>query len=178
MIKITEFSHTFFLDEDFHDEILIDMTAGGGRDTLFLASIARKVYAFDIQKSAIDSTRRLLDEHSIDNVVLINGDHSCVDEHVTEVIGGAIYNLGYLPQGDKAIRTQKETTIASLKKLFRLLKRGGIIVIVSYEKDDARESIGLQEYLSSLPSREYDVMKHALINKKLSPYVITIRKLT
>jgi len=178
MIKITEYAHSQFEGKDYSDKILVDMTAGRGQDTLFLASIAKEVYAFDIQKEAIETTRRVLENHHIDNVVLINDDHSRIDHYLKNAIDGGIYNLGYLPKGDQKLRTKAETTIASLEKLFGLLAVGGLIVIVCYEKDDLKESQTLQTYLSKLPSRKFDVMKHLVLNKNLSPYLITISKLS
>ena len=39
------------------DSITVDMTAGNGNDTLFLALNSKKVYAFDIQQVAIENRR-------------------------------------------------------------------------------------------------------------------------
>ena len=53
--------------------VYIDFTMGRGRDTLFLCSIAPqgKVYAFDIQPSALEQTAELLAQHGMTNAELI-----------------------------------------------------------------------------------------------------------
>ncbi len=40
------------------DDIVVDMTMGNGHDTLFLAQISQFVYAFDIQKQALETTQK------------------------------------------------------------------------------------------------------------------------
>ena len=56
-------SHKFIYEHVSPGEICIDATAGRGRDTLFLCELVGeggKVFAFDIQEEAINSTRELL----------------------------------------------------------------------------------------------------------------------
>ena len=98
------------------NSIIVDATAGNGNDTLKLARLVGnegKIYAFDIQKSAIEKTRELLLNEGLygNNVELIEDSHSNVDLHVKENIDFAIMNLGYLPGGDKSIFTKSESTI-------------------------------------------------------------------
>ena len=47
-------------------------------------------------------------------------------------ITGAIFNLGYLPGGDKTIVTKPETTISAIEQLFTIMAPEGIIVLVIY----------------------------------------------
>jgi tRNA G37 N-methylase Trm5 len=177
MIKITDYAHRLFEEYDLHDKTVVDMTAGNGLDTVFLASKAKKVYAFDIQSRAINATKQQLEDNKLQNVTLIQDNHINLDVHIHEPIFGGIYNLGYLPGGDRQIMTTAETTITSVKKLLKILEPNGIVVIVCYEKHNPDESLLLHEFLGSLPGKIYDVMEHVLVNKKLSPYVIQIHKI-
>jgi hypothetical protein len=43
-----------------------------------------------------------------------------------------MFNLGYLPGGDKAITTRSESTLVALSAACRLLSPQGIITIVAY----------------------------------------------
>ncbi|NMB18150.1 MAG: methyltransferase domain-containing protein [Erysipelothrix sp.] len=95
----------------------IDMTAGNGHDTYFLASHFNEVIAVDIQKQAIESTQNRLREFQ--NVTYLLKDHSQID--FTSTINGAMYNLGYLPHSDKSIITTANSTIKSLDNLFPYL---------------------------------------------------------
>ena len=45
------------------DDIVADMTAGNGSDTLFLARYAKTVYAFDISEEAIRRSREKTAEY-------------------------------------------------------------------------------------------------------------------
>ena len=44
-------------------------------------------------------------------------------------VTGAIFNLGYLPGGDKSIVTKPSTTISAIKQLLDMMANEGIIVI-------------------------------------------------
>mgnify|MGYP001352909026 CR=1 FL=1 len=176
MINVSEWSHGFFLEQDFRTKTLVDMTAGTGRDTLFLASISARVIAFDIQSEAIEITQKLLEENKIDNVELIHDDHQNLGRYITSKIAGAIYNLGYLPGGEKTIRTGPGSTISSLRTLLGLLEPGGIVVMVVYQKHDQTESMRLLHFCEELPGRIYDVTRYSVLNKELAPYIIKIQK--
>ena len=55
------------------DLIGVDFTMGNGHDTVFLADYCSYVYAFDIQKEALEKTKQLLKEKN--NVQLILDGH-------------------------------------------------------------------------------------------------------
>ncbi|MEJ7220935.1 class I SAM-dependent methyltransferase, partial [Staphylococcus gallinarum] len=84
-------------------------TCGNGNDTLFLAQNVPNgfVYGFDIQQLAITNTEQKVATFS--NVKLIKDSHNNVKQYIkAEHIGkidAAIFNLGYLPKGDKSIVT-------------------------------------------------------------------------
>jgi len=176
MINVSKWSHGFFLEKDYRNKTLVDMTAGTGRDTLFLAAIAARVIAFDIQAEAIAITKKLLEANRIDNVDLIHDDHQNLGRYITGEIAGAIYNLGYLPGGGKTIRTGPSSTINSLKSLLDRLEAGGMVVMVVYQKHDQTESMRLLHFCEELPSRTYDVTRYSVLNKELAPYIIKIDK--
>lgn len=99
-----------------HDQShVIDMTCGNGHDTYFLAQHCKQVTAVDIQQIAIESTKKRCE--AFGNVRYIHSDHSKLDLESLKPIHGAIYNLGYLPKGDKDLITKKESTIQSLESL-------------------------------------------------------------
>lgn len=66
--QITEYCHRF-LEEYIHEgDVCIDATAGNGNDTEFLCRRAGengKVYAFDIQRRAIENTGKRLEESGL-----------------------------------------------------------------------------------------------------------------
>ena len=70
----------------------------------FLAKLAKKVYAFDIQEQALEKTQERLDQAGLTNAQLILQGHETLDQFVTEAKAG-IFNLGYLPSADKSVIT-------------------------------------------------------------------------
>ncbi|MBN2540997.1 MAG: class I SAM-dependent methyltransferase [Bacilli bacterium] len=173
MINIVELSHKI-LSQCEHSNTAIDMTAGKGNDTLFLASIANTVIAFAIQEAAILATKQALEKNHISNVTVIQESHDLFDIYVNREFDLAIYNLGYLPGSDKEIKTDAKTVLRSLEKALSLLSVGGIIVIVIYLHDHI-EDLLITDYVSQL-GPEFDVLKLQVLNKKDSPYLISITR--
>ncbi|MFI3209524.1 MAG: class I SAM-dependent methyltransferase [Peptostreptococcaceae bacterium] len=155
-------------------DIVIDATVGNGHDTVFLNSLIKKsgkIYAFDIQEDAINSTRKLLIENNINNVELINNGHENIDKYVFDKISCAVFNLGYLPTGDKTIVTKSETTIAAIKSCLELLNNNGIISISIYsghEGGEIEKSL-VYEFVKSLDQKKFNVLSNTFLNQKNTP---------
>ena len=62
MKRPLEMAHDFLAEVVTQDDIVVDATMGNGHDTLFLAKLAKKVYAFDIQEQALEKTQERLDQ--------------------------------------------------------------------------------------------------------------------
>lgn len=169
MEKVLDFVRNIISKRIKESDVCVDATCGRGNDTLFLAKLAKKVYAFDIQKEAINSSKELLKEY--DNVVFINDSHENVNDYVTEEINVAMFNLGYLPKGDKNITTKSNTTISSIDKVIKKLEVRGIVSIVCYpgHPEGYRESMELLEYLRNINQKEYDIIRYDFINQINNP---------
>ncbi|MBQ6817927.1 MAG: class I SAM-dependent methyltransferase [Bacilli bacterium] len=169
MEKVLDFVRNIISKRIKESDVCVDATCGRGNDTLFLAKLAKKVYAFDIQKEAINSSKELLKEY--ENVVFINDSHENVNDYVTEEINVAMFNLGYLPKGDKNITTKSNTTISSIDKVIKKLEVKGIVSIVCYpgHPEGYRESMELLEYLRNINQKEYDIIRYDFINQINNP---------
>ncbi|QWB99607.1 class I SAM-dependent methyltransferase [Mycoplasmatota bacterium] len=171
MIKLTHLYRKILKDyQSIH--ISVDMTCGKGNDTLFLSEISKKVYSFDIQKNAINKAKELTKNK--DNIIYICDNHEHILKYIQEKIDVAIYNLGYLPGGNKDIKTTASTTIHSLKSLMTILNDSGIIIIEVYPHNK-EESLALDHYITNL-DHTFDVLKIDLYNKVNPPYLIVIKK--
>lgn len=178
MEKVLEFVKNIIKDRINNQSVCIDATCGRGNDTSFLASYAKKVYAFDIQKEAIDYSKESLVNYN--NIIFINDSHDKVDEYVGEDVDIAMFNLGYLPKGDKNITTNSTTTINSIRKILNKLKVKGIITIVCYpgHSQGKIESIDLINYLKEINQKEYDIVRYDFINQiNNPPFGIVIERL-
>lgn len=157
---------------------VVDCTVGNGNDTILLAKLVGlkgKVYGFDIQKEALDITFKSLTCENLDNRVrLIRDGHENIDLYIDEKIDFAIYNLGYLPKGDKNIKTNKDTTLISLKKALNLLNDNGIILITCYvgHEGGLEEKKAVEEFLINLDQKKYNVIKYDFINQRNYPPIL------
>lgn len=115
--------------------VAVDGTAGRGRDALFLArrvGPSGRVFAFDVQASAVEQTRLRLERAGVGGrVELVHAGHESLDEHVDR-IDAAMFNLGYLPGSDKRIVTRADSTRTALDAAFERLTPGGAITVVAY----------------------------------------------
>lgn len=163
------------------NSIVVDATAGNGNDTLFLTKTsAKKIFAFDIQKKAIENTKKLLITNSIEsNYELILDSHINFDNYIKDEITAVIFNLGYLPKGDHNITTTAETTLSTIMKFLNKLKQKGIIVIVVYWGHDEgkKEKDMLLQELSKINQKEAEVLIYQFVNQKNNaPFIIAIEK--
>lgn len=161
----------------------IDATAGRGRDTLFLAEhvgASGRVWAFDIQPGALAETSGLLIQHGInEHVQLIQTGHEHMDRYVDTYVHGIMFNLGYLPGGNKNLITRSETTIAALKASLLLLHPGGVVTVVLYPGHEGglEEAACVTSWTESLAQAEFDVLRLSFPNQsKTAPFLIAIIK--
>ena len=179
MKKPLEMAHDFLAQVITKDDVVVDATMGNGHDTLFLAKLAKQVYAFDIQEQALEKTSQRLQEAGLTNVELLLQGHETVDQFVTEV-KAAIFNLGYLPSADKSIITQPQTTLEALDKLCQLLVKGGRIAIMIYYGHEGGdiERDAVLEFVSQLPQQEYTATIYRTLNQiNNPPFLVMIEKL-
>ena len=147
-----------------------DATMGNGHDTLFLAEQVGPdghVYAFDIQESAVESTRKLLESHEVsDRVTLFCRSHADLAEVVPPGLSAVVFNLGWLPGGDHGITTRCTSTEKAVLGALELLKSGGIVTVCAYPGHDEgrRELEMLAGLLSGLSNREYNVLRQSFLN--------------
>ena len=152
---------------------MLDATWDGG-DTLFLAGLVGKygqVYAMDIQVAAINSTYGLLKDKGLWIVILIKDNHVNLLNICMGKPPAALFNLGYLPGGDKKIITRPDTTIEALNQTITFLAVGGWISIVFYTGHEGgrEEYEAVSRYLAGLPQSLVTVMEWKYLNQLNHP---------
>ena len=181
-LTVTERCHRILAEYIKEGDIAVDCTAGNGHDTLFLARTvgeAGKVYAFDVQKKAIENTSRFLSESGIDisNVSLIYDSHANLADYVSHP-SIIMYNLGYMPGGDHSITTTETDTLKSLEIALDLVAPGGIITVIAYpgHAEGAREMDSIKSLLSELKPDQFEVVTITQDNRKKAPILYMVRK--
>ncbi len=176
-----QYMHRFLKEDDW----AIDATCGNGHDTLELTHILCNeggVIGIDIQDDAIAKTRTLLQSHfpkeDLRNVHLYCQSHAdfpklCFQKPIRLVV----YNLGYLPGGNKCLTTMTESTLESVRQALKFIMPGGAVLITCYpgHAEGAKEEIALQEELSRLSPLQYNVCAHTFINRTSSPSLFLIQ---
>ena len=164
-------------------DTVVDCTAGNGKDTAFLAGLvgdAGTVYAFDIQDQALQNTRtRLETEGLLARVNLVAAGHENLDLHVSRGLKAAVFNLGFLPSGNKSLITRPSSTVTALEKAAELLNTGGLLVVVVYtgHRGGTEESSAVDSFFGGLPRVHWDVIRLVFPNRGSSPpYLISAQK--
>lgn len=167
-------------------DCVVDMTAGNGHDTQFLAERVGpegRVLAFDVQAQAIqESTRRLDEAGMLARVDLYHESHIHVGARLSDErrpVRAGVFNLGYLPGSDKSITTTGEETLEALDALLPVLAPGGLVVLVVYHGhlEGKRERDAVLDYVTALDQQDYAVLQYRFLNQQNHPpFIIAIEK--
>lgn len=148
----------------------VDCTLGNGHDTRFLAELVGpggRVIGFDIQREAVDRTEAGLREAGLlDRCTLICAGHEHIDEYVREPVRCVVFNLGWLPGGDKRFTTRLETTERAVRAALALLQPMGVLTLCAYpgHEEGAKELEALKLLFSGLRPQEYNVLHQRFLN--------------
>ena len=129
-MKNSTYIHKYIKPLIHNTDVVADMTVGNGNDALYLCSLAQKVYGFDIQEEAINNTKDKTKDYT--NLILIKDNHINIDKYIKEKIKLFIFNLGYLPNSESKIITNKDDTLLAFIKAYDYLLDGGYIIITFY----------------------------------------------
>ena len=182
MVDLKELHKYFVLQHLKEGEVAVDFTMGNGNDTLFLSNAVGKdgrVYAFDIQEAALESTRaRLVSENAPENYTLICASHHRVKEFVKEPIKAGMFNLGYLPGAAHSVTTLRETTMAAVQAAIELLLPDGVLIIAVYpgHEEGSLEGDMLREYFKTTSRFKICPSEFRILNSPSSPYFFLVEK--
>ncbi len=169
-------------------DLVIDATCGNGQDTLFLAKIALSedsgtLFAIDIQPAAIESAKKNLIEQLpvpfFDRVKFILGSHATFPEEIKPgTVKLIVYNLGYLPGGDKTRTTLTESTLKSIESALKLISNEGMISITCYpgHEEGKKEEDAILIYCATLDPHHWTCHHHRWINRNNAPSLLIIKK--
>lgn len=161
----------------------VDATCGNGHDTLLLARLVGDrghVWGFDIQRQAVEETGRRLTEAGLSSrVTLLPVGHEAVAEHVAVPLQAVLFNLGYLPGGNRSIITRPDTTGIALELSLALLAAGGVVIVTVYPGHDGgtEEQTAVENWASGLDPRSYHSWRMGQTNvTPAAPYLILVQK--
>ncbi|KRO04414.1 SAM-dependent methyltransferase [Levilactobacillus paucivorans] len=179
------YSHTLLGECVGPGDTVVDATVGNGHDTVFLANQVGPtghVIGFDVQDAALNATQTQLTLTGLSPQVDLHATgHEHVGDYLDDIvsIAGAIFNLGYLPGGDKSVVTQAATTLTAVKTLLQHLRRGGRLILVVYSGHpggmDERNAV--VDFCQKLPQKTYQVLQYGFINQiHHPPFLLAIER--
>ncbi len=176
-------SHLFLRERVRPGDRVVDATCGNGHDALLLARLVGeggRVFAFDLQGEALAATRALLAGAGVlDRVELLAAGHERLAEFVREPVAAVVFNLGYLPGGDKGITTRPDTTRQALASALELLLPGGLLLVVVYTgHPGAREEEEVVlAFASGLDPRRFNAWTARQANRSATaPYAVLVER--
>jgi hypothetical protein len=166
---------------------VVDATAGNGHDTLFLAGLVGpkgRVFAFDVQAAAIESTRARLETAGVlERCELHHQGHerlaATLPSETEGKLAAVMFNLGWLPGHDKQCITATETTLAAVRQALTWIREGGLLTVVVYPGHPGgdEEARAVEAWASALPSNTHEVRHVRSPNRqRRSPECWAIRK--
>ncbi|WP_125583918.1 class I SAM-dependent methyltransferase [Levilactobacillus cerevisiae] len=179
------YSHTLLNEVVGPGDTVVDATVGKGHDTIFLANLVGRtgrVIGFDIQQAALDATAQQLMLTGLGAQVDL---HATGHEHVAdylaadESVTAAVFNLGYLPGGDKSVITHPATTLTAVEAILPHLPRGGRIILVVYagHPGGQTERNAVVDFCQQLPQKTYQVLQYGFINQvHTPPFLLAIER--
>jgi trans-aconitate methyltransferase len=132
----------------------IDATCGNGKDTQILLELLPqgRVVALDIQKEALAKCKEII---LSDRVTFLHQSHGNLPK--IKGVKLVVYNLGYLPGGDKQLTTMTETTLQSVVGALALISPGGALSIMCYpgHEEGAKEEQKLLQWAEALDPTQW-----------------------
>ncbi|MGO0061626.1 class I SAM-dependent methyltransferase [Brevibacillus fluminis] len=163
-------------------ETVVDATMGNGNDTLFLAHVVGdtgKVIAYDIQPQALEKTKaRLAHEGMLQRADLRLQSHEEIAS-IGELVGAVMFNLGYLPGGDKEVTTKAESTIRAIEAGLMALRPGGIMTIVVYwgHASGVVEKEAVEAFCEQINQSVALVLRYQYVNQQnQAPFLFAIER--
>jgi len=207
--RMTEVAHAAWEATLRPGAFAVDMTCGGGRDTLFLARAVGsegRVLACDLQADALASTRSILESRTGDNLAAVRlreGCHSTLTlREAMEGVGWSAegcggdgtgasspplgrpslvcFNLGYLPGGDRAVKTTPRSTVPAVELSLDLLGNGGLLSVLCYvgHEGGAEERGAVEAVLMGLSSKDWACSELRTVNRPGCPVLYLAERLS
>mmetsp|Transcript_65082 Transcript_65082/g.108125 ORF Transcript_65082/g.108125 Transcript_65082/m.108125 type:complete len:270 (-) Transcript_65082:248-1057(-) len=193
----TDIGHRIWRETLHSGDMVVDATAGNGHDTLVLtkalaAAGGGTLWACDIQAAALSATRQRLRNELAENwlfdnesewkwslqdrssraIVTVCWRHGChvklLESFPDVSVRLIVFNLGYLPGGDKTLVTTASSTVRALKEAERAICAGGTVSATIYPGHDEglREEEDVLEHAAQLKQEEWSVYHHIWLNQR------------
>ena len=149
-----------------------------------------RLVAVDIQPQAVNATKALLEESGFGdkirsgNIQMVCGSHenlaailcesgiaSGSDDCAHAKASAVLFNLGYLPGGDKALTTKTDVTLRAVQSALDILAPGGVVSIIMYSGHaaGAEEKAALLDFAAGLDAKTFHTAYVSMPNQHNAP---------
>lgn len=185
---VTEMAQTWVKQVLREGDLAVDATVGNGHDTLFLAKLVGEtgfVAGFDLQEEALAGAKEALGAEKLEaRCRLYQESHANLSTRVRHEFAAqqarvVMFNLGYLPGGDKTVTTLQETTLMALEGAVEILIPGGIVSVVLYPGHDEGlvETKAVLEWAAML-SGSFRAVHTCLVNRsERAPQLLVLERI-
>ena len=90
------------------------------------------------------------------------------------------FNLGYLPGGDRAVKTAPETTVPAVRGALDMLGRGGLLSVLVYvgHQGGPQEREAVEATLSGLSPRDWSCSEVRMVNRQGCPVLYLAERMS
>jgi len=186
-MRLTEVAQHWLAEIIQEGDVVVDTTLGNGFDALFLAQKigeAGVLFAFDVQTQAIETSQALLADEPCQQYLLLTGHETMkanIPQHFHGNIKAMMFNLGWLPNSDKSIITQADTTITALEQSLDLLTKQGRMTVMVYpgHQGGDDEANQVMNWLEQTCKNSNTLVYKAVIlpNRPTAPILLQVIKL-
>ena len=129
---------------------------------------------------SLEAIKRMIPQRSpmlmLDRAELILAGHERMAEFVKEPARAIVFNLGWLPGGDKSITTLRETTLPAIRDAISLMDRDAILNIAVYPGHAEGDAEGqmILDYLRGISRHRVCATLVKIVNSPTSPFFIVV----
>jgi Putative rRNA methylase len=181
-----------------HQDVAIDATCGHGQDAVGIASILfgnehlylnqdALLICVDVQAEACQATHQALSQVLPSStlsrhVQIVQASHAPLPEVVpSREVGLVVYNLGYLPSSQtKAVKTQVDSTLASIIDALLLIRIGGMVSIMTYPGSNRQEDKAVRTLLEAavaMTNRQGPSWQQVILEKAMNTEALLMQQL-
>ena len=156
-------------------DVVLDLGCGTGAFAIPASRYCAKVYAADVSAPMLGLLRQKIAEQKIENIETFAAGFLTFPT-LPEPVDAVMFNLGWLPGGDKSITTLRETTLPAIEAAIDLMDHDAIINVAVYPGHEEGDLEGkmICDYLAGISRHKVCATKVNILNSPASPYFIVI----
>ncbi len=196
LLRMAPWAHALLTEVLQPGALAVDLSAGSGRDALFLFQRVGengRVLIFDVQEQTLQATASLLEQegakiqsgnlkagepYAEPGIYLVHDCHSRLASYLSEPVPAIIVTLGCLPDDDTAWATASPSTLSALRAALEMLVPGGRLAVVCYGDSSGRtsEAEKVEQLFAGLPSEYWDVLQLSVPNRQSAPTLLVVER--